>query len=114
MDEFDETMYNIYGNVVEKFPEVLDYQVFVGDVMGIDDETGLYKDSEETFDDALDFMKEKLDFDYETENGEGGKVYFDSKNKIGFAEMMVGEVVDMWFFQPAGRFSSKEMGIHKN
>lgn len=112
MDEFDETMYDIYGNVVEKFPEVIDYQVFVGDEMGVED--GEYTESEETFDNALDFMKEKLDFDYETENGEGGKVYFDSKNKIGFAEMKFGETVDMWFFKPAGRFSSKDMGIHKN
>lgn len=113
MDEFDETMYDIYGNVVEKFPETIDYQVFVGDEWGVDDR-GEYKESEETFDHALDLMKEQLDFDYETENGEGGKVYFDSKNKIGYAEMMFGEKVDMWFFAPAGEFKSKYMGLHKN
>ena len=114
MDEFDETMYDIYGNVVEKFPETIDYQVFVGDEMGINPETGHYKDPEETFDHALDMMKDQLNFDYETENGEGGKVYFDSKNKIGYAEMMFGEKVDTWFFKPAGEFRSKDMGLHRN
>jgi len=112
MDEFDETMYDVYGNIVEKFPEVMDYQVFVGDEMGVED--GEYKESEETFDDALDILKNKLNFDYEAENGEGGKVYFDTKNKIGYAEMKVGETVDMWFFQPAGRFSMKDVNLHKN
>jgi len=114
MDEFDENMYNIYGNVVEKFPEVINYQVFVGDEMSIDDETGHYKEPEETFDHALDLMKDKLNFDYETENGEGGKVYFDSKNKIGYAEMKMDEIVDMWFFKSKGSFSMKNVRSQKN
>ena len=114
MDEFDETMYDIYGNVVEKFPETMDYQVWVGDIMDVNDEGSGYNSPEETTDHALDIMKDQLNFDYETENGEGGKVYFDTKNKIGYAEMMVGHPEDMWFFQPAGEFKSKYMGLHKN
>jgi hypothetical protein len=115
MEEFDETVKDIYGDIINKFPEVMDYQAFVGDEMGIDDETGHYKESEETFDNALDIMKNQLNFDYETENATGGGVYFDTNNKIGYAEMKMGEhSEDFWFFQPAGRFSSRNIGIHKN